>query len=319
MTVSGATSFLLDRDQLLADAMAQIGVDSTLVTATKTTQCQDFLNMLIKHYELTNVHMWEENEATMFFNIGQSIYNISTSNTNVAGDYCKETTLSTNGTGNLLTVVTCKGQDATNMAIGDNIGVVLDSGSIYWSTIASVNTSLLQVTMTGSLPSSASSGANVFTYTNTTSIPLSISSVRWVQADGTERICYMRGRDEFMMIPQKIEQGSPNQVFFHTGLNFGVMNVWPTPWSSSERLHFSYTRTLDDFVTGTDTQDLPQSWTLALCLNLAVLIAPIFGKDLMKTMPLLPKLAEAAYSQAELSDVSQGSIRIVPAYRDDMY
>lgn len=319
MAVSGTITFLLNRDQLLADSMAQIGVDSTIIGATKTTQCQDFLNMLVKHYELTSVHMWEEVEATMFFNIGQSIYFINSSNTNVAGDYCIETTLSVNGSGSLLTVTSCTGQVAAPMAIGDNIGVVLDSGNIYWSTIASVNTTTLQVTMVGTLPSSASSGANVFTYTHTTSIPLAVSSVRYVNSDGTERICYMRGRDEFQMIPTKSTQGEPNQVWFHTDETMGIMNVYPTPATCSDRLHFSYSRTLDDFDASGDTQDLPQAWTLCLCLNLAVLIAPIFGKDLSKTMPLLPKMAQMAEQQAQLSDVSMGSIRIVPAYRDDDY
>lgn len=319
MALSNVITFNLNRDQLIQSACSQLGVDSSIVSATNTLNIQNFLNMLLKQLELTNIHMWEEVESTLFLTSGQSIYNIGPQYPNAAGDNTIETTLLANGSVSTLTLTSIQGPATQGIQVGDNIGVVLDNGDLQWSTIQSINTANLQVVMNAALTSTASAGAQVFTYTNTTSIPLNVSSVRY-NSGGTERICYMRGRDEFMMIAQKFSQTSTsqaNQVFYVPSETFGTMYIYPTPSNSSDRIHFSYSRTLDDFTQSTDNADLPQAWLLALVLNLSVLIAPIFGKDLSKQMPLLVKMAEQALTEAQMWDVNAGSVRIVPGYRDD--
>src|SRR5207247_2270787 len=63
----------------------------------------------------------------------------------------------------------------TGMTIGDHIGIELDSETIYWTTISSFS-SLNAVIPASGLPSQASSGSVVFTYTTTATQPIVVET-----------------------------------------------------------------------------------------------------------------------------------------------
>ncbi len=314
MATSNSINFTQTRDEIIADALSEIGVlrPGDTANANDVTICSNHLNKLIKHLETQGIHVWTEVEGTMFLTSGTNRYTLSGSTTNSSGDNTVKTTLSADGSSSSLTCTTVVG-----MAVSDNLGVVLDSGTLQWTTVSAIDTSTKIVTMATPLTGAASSGAVVYVYTSTSTKPLSISNMRFCNEAGTERLITVRGRDYFMQLPSKSTTGKVNQAFYVSGRDSGTMYVYPTPDSSSDSINFSYSRTIQDFDAASDNADIPQEWLLALTLNLAVLVAPIYGKDLNRQMPLLPAMAREALQEAQLFDVNAGSVHIVPAPRDD--
>jgi len=314
MAVSSSSDFTQTRDQLIADSLSLIGVlrPGNTANSNDVSICSNILNKMIKHWEMIGIHIWTEVEGTMFLTDGTNKYTLSSSTANSAGDNTIKTTLSAAGSSTSLTCTT-----VTGMAVSDNIGVVLDAGTIHWTTITAIDTSTKVVTINSAITSAASSGAVVYTYTSTSVKPLNISSVRFSNSSGTERLVRLVGRDEFMSMPVKTNEGKVHTVFYVAGRDSGTMYVYPTPDSSSDSLNYSYTRTIYDFDAAGDNPDFPQEWLYALTVNLAVKVAPIYGKNLPKIMPQLQQEAERALQEAQLWDVNSGSVKIVPNDRDE--
>lgn len=312
MATSGSINFTLTRDNLITLALQDIGVlrDGGTPTSDQVTYCSYKLNMLIKHWEMKNLHVWSTAEASMFLTSGVNKYTLSGSTANSAGDNTIKTTLSAAASSTSWTCTT-----VTGMNVSDNIGIVLDSGSLYWTTITAINTTTKIVTVNTAASSAASSGAVVYAYTSTATKPLRILSVRHSDSAGNERIVQMKGRDDFMSIPVKSSPGPVNACFYTQGRDAGTMYVYLTPDDSSNSLNYSYARTIEDFDSSSDNADIPQEWLRALLLNLEVDICPHYGKDLHKQMPDLQRLAQEAISEATLWDVETGSSFIVPSWQ----
>lgn len=314
MATSSSYNFNQTRNEIISDALSLIGVlrPGSTAASNDITICSNILNKLIKHWENIGVHVWTSVEGTVFLTSGVNKYTLSNSTSHSAGDNTVKTTLSSSGSGTNLTCTKVVG-----MAVSDIIGVVLDSGTLFWSTIASINTTTNVVVMNDSLSSAASSGAVVYTYTSTSQKPLNISSARFSSEANTERLIFIDGRDYFMQLPNKDNSGKVNRIFYTQSIDSGTLYVYPTPDSSSDSINISYTRGIQDFDASSDNADLPQEWLYALTMNLAVKVAPIYGKNLQTLMPYLPAEAERALTEAQMWDVNSGSIRVVPNYSDD--
>ena len=204
---------------------------------------------------------------------------------------------------------------ATGMSSGDNIGVVLDNQTIFWTTING-SPSGTTVTLASPLTSQASSGNCVFTYTTALPRVLSIQSARLRNQSQFDKKVEIRPREDYMNIPEKFTNGDPSILYYSPQVGNGQVYIWPTPSNVNSRIEITYLREIQDFDTGSDNPDFPQEWLEAITYNLAVRVAPGYGINLssggMGGNPDILVQAAQYLDQMKAWDAEQPFIKIVP-------
>jgi uncharacterized protein YaiI (UPF0178 family) len=315
MATSNSTNFTQTRNEIIADVYQILGVygSGDTVSSNDYTLASNLLNKMVKAWQAQGIHLWTEQEAALFLTEGKQSYSLSSSATEKTGDDPIYTTLSAaaSSSATSLTVTSTSG-----MTAADNIGIKLDDNTLHWTTIVSVDSSTA-LTITSGLASAAASGNNVFTFTTRTDRPLHISSARFRHASGTERPLEIRGRTQFMQIPNKSSTGKANQCYYSPKVSTATFYVWPTADDVGDCIPFSYVRRIQDFDASSDTPDLPQEWLEPITYNLAVRVAPAFGINIQKKDPSIAVIAAQSLMDMMLWDSEEGSVHIVPNYRFD--
>lgn len=315
---SGTNTFNETRDQLITNALSLLGA----VSAGESPNTNDLtfgascLNAMVKAWMAQGIHLWTEEEGTIYFVNGQAQYNLqagaSGAQASDGSGTPVETTLATNASGGSISVV-----NGTGMSINDTIGIQLNNNSIFWTTIS--NVSVNNVTLAAPLSSSANAGNQVFSYTTQLPRPLSIQSCRLRDNNGFDRAVWIKPRNDYMMIPQKAITGDPIVLYYTPQITNGVVYVWPAPSDVSKRLKVTYLRTIQDFDSGTDQPDFPQEWLECITYNLAIRLAPAFGISLssggISGNPDLLRQAAQYLDDLKAWDSEQPYFQLVPNYR----
>lgn len=281
MSTSGTITFNETRDQIITNALSLLSV----IAAGETPTANDiilgasFLNAMIKAWMGQGIHLWTEEQGTLFLIQGQSSYILQAG---VSGSHASdgtgtpvETTLnSAIGAGASSVQVTT----STGMTIGDNIGVVQDNATVFWTTISNIAGTTVSLTAVTTYAGQAGNG--VFTYTTQLPRVLSIQSARLRDNNGFDKIMEIKAREDYMRIPQKYLQGDPILIYYSPQLIQGQVYIWPTPYDVNKRIEMTYLREIQDFDNSTDAPDLPQEWLEAITFNLAVRLAPAYGISL---------------------------------------
>lgn len=309
MTTSLSTNYTQTRNEIIADSLTLLGVygQGDTVTTNDYNFCSNILNKMVKAWEGQGIHLWTQVEGAVFLTADQQSYSLINTATDVAGDDVVFTLLTADGSGTGLTVTSTVGMTAL-----DNIGIKLDDNTIQWTTISAVG-STTTLTLNASLSSTASSGNNVFVFTNRIDRPLDIISMRFRNYSGNERPIEVRGREDFFNMPNKDISGKANIFYYAPAVSTSRLYVWPTADDVGDCLRISYSRRIQDFDTSSDTPDLPQEWLEAITYNLAVRVAPSYGISTQRLNPDISVIA--AYSLAEMQswDSEAGSIQICPS------
>lgn len=314
MSTSGSTNFTQTRDQIITDSLVLLGVygQGDTVTSADLSFCSNILNKMVKAWECQGIHLWTEEEGAMFFNLSQQVYSVSSSSsTDYAGSNVVFNQLDSNGSGSSLIV-----RSTIGITVSDYLGVVLDNGTIQWSTVSSIDSST-QLTMNASLSSSSSAGNSVFTFTTRVDRPLALTSTRYRTGSGVERPIKLCGRREFMNLPNKEMTGPTNQCFYSPKVSSAKLYIWPTADDVNDCITFSYLRRIEDFDSSSDNPDLPQEALEAITYNLAVRVASSYGISTQKLNPDITIIAMNSLQELELWDSEEGSLMIVNDYRYD--
>ena len=240
------------------------------------------LNAIVSAAQATGLHVWTEQEGILFLQggsngaPGQVRYEIGgpgiNANTADSNEWLELTLAQTYATGATSIQVT----SATGVLAGDNIGVVLDSGATFWTTVSgapSGNT----ITLASPLPSSTTSGNFALDYVTNISRPLKIPAARLMYLNGlNETPMTIMSRQEYMDTPNKLSPGTPTQWFYSPQRDRGLFYVWPAPVNSSWAIRFTWYRPLQDFFAPGDTMDFPQEWVSPLMWNLAYDLVGMF-------------------------------------------
>jgi hypothetical protein len=245
------------------------------------------LTGLIAAWQASGIHVWCEQDATLFLQPDQVTYQIGSG----SPDHCclsnawfqTATTVSAAAAATALTVASTSGifplQGSSNaIKSGDNIGVWLDNGTIFWTTVSGAPSGLV-VPLAAPLPSAATSGAQIVDYTTALVRPLRVpGGRRYIYAaiggQPIETPLSVYSRLDYGQVPNKTTPGTQTAFFFDPQLTFSLMNAWPNPNSAQSAMKFTAQRPLQDFLTQANTADLPIEWSSALRFNLAVEIAP---------------------------------------------
>lgn len=261
LTFSDIAEEALDILQITSDGVTLEGSD--VLRAKKT------MNFMLQAWAGHGMHLWTQKEGSLFLVVGQSKYDFSTAK---LANTWYETTLSA-AEATSQTILSCT--STANMAAGDNIGILLDTKDIHWTTIVSKNT--LTVTIATALPSAAASGALVRNYTGTFIPADRITEVRRRESSNYEIPVNFESREDYFDLPDKTSQGAIVQSYFSRQNTEGVMYVWPSPNTARDVINFTYERPLQAIDNVTDEIDVPGYWLEAIITNLAERLILKFG------------------------------------------
>lgn len=276
MSTSGTTTFNFNRDQIIKAAARKIGAIASGETPDATT-IQDFsdgLNIIVKAWNATGLHIWTETEATLFLQPDQISYSLG--GTDNATETYTATTLSA---AVAIGIGTISVASATGIVTAYNIGVVLDTGSIFWTTVngTPIGTTVI---LTAALTGTAAAGNAVYVYQMKIVRPLRVLSARrynFTSALDTQMNVF--SRIDYRNQPNKTTRGTITQWFYDPkgGTNStGSFFVWPAPPDSTNAVKFTWMRPIQDFSNSANNPDLPQEWIRPLIWNLALEMGPEF-------------------------------------------
>lgn len=271
MTTSGTTTFSRNRDQIIESALRKIGAFESGETpdSASVTEASDALNVMVKHWQATGVHIWRTTEATLFPQLGQVRYTLGSTSTDHATESYVETALTSAAALGASTVVL---DSVTGVASTYKIAVQLDDGTFHWTTVngAPVGST---VTLTAVLTDSAALGNRVICYQTDLIRPLKVLDARRYNFDSAIDTPLMEmDRIEYQEMPNKTSTGSINGFFYDRrgGSNTnGLIYLWPQPASVDEAVKMTVARPIEDFTVAGDDADLPQEWIRAIEWGLA--------------------------------------------------
>lgn len=273
MTTSGTVAWNPSVALICNQALLQVGA----IQQGETASADDYpnlvfmLNAMIKEWQATGLHVWTEEEGILFLQVGQYRYLLGGATTDHAAD-------AWNWTGSLLAASAIAGDltvtaasSVVNVTDHDPVGIVLDGGSIFWTT-ANGNPVLQVITLTDPLPGHATAGARVFSYRTsvTVSRPLKITSARAYRFDtGIETPLNILSRQQYFGRPGRSPGGVPTEFFYSPKLVSGEFYLNNIPDDADWGVRFTWNRSIQDFILTADTADLPQEWVSCLTWNLA--------------------------------------------------
>ena len=304
MATSGSANYLVNRNEIIAEALELIGElpAGDTVGANDVSSCARTLNMMIKHWQARGVALWKNTQVVVFLSPGGQYYQLGPSGDRAA--YLSDMVETTVATAAVAGASTITVDDATGMASGDSIGVELSDGTLQWTTINGAPAADV-VTLAAVLAGEVAADAHVYTYTTTIGRPLFITEARHHYASGQEVTLRPVSRNQYMRLATKTTTGSTSQYYYDPQTTNGRLYVWPTASTVQDYLVLTARMPIEDFDGATDDQDFPQEWMLPLAYNLAVLIAPKYDQEMSADFK---GLAARFLLDAEDSAVDHGSV-----------
>lgn len=294
MTTSNSVDFSLSRDDIINEALMMIGEGSEgeAVTTARRTQCAFWLNVMCKAWMAQGAKLWAMKLGTLFLSPGTASYSLGATGTHCTNNYVS-TTLSTAAASGATSINLTA---TTGMVNGGNIGIVLDDGTIHWTTINGAPAAPTLI-VTG-LASAAASGNVVFSYATKVNRPQRIDQdgAYWHSIAGQDTPVSIVSRTDYARLSSKTASGKVVQAFYDPQLVNGTLSVWPTPDDATDVLKFWYERVIEDFDTSTDTPDFAIEWSEALITGLASRIAPSAGAHLAIRAEMKARADEAFFA-----------------------
>ena len=278
---SGTYSFNQTRDQIIRAALRKVGAIAAGETpgAQLTKDCADQLNALVKHWMTSGIHIWTESEAILYTQVGQACYPLGTG-TPTQATVINTTTILTENLVQGATSITVA--STYQVTVGVGIGVIMDDGVVFWTTVASFDAPTLTIILAAPTPDSSTFGNYVYIVSPNIVRPLRIPSVRrWNTLSQIETPLIALSRIDYQNLPNKTLTGTVTQFWYDPqggANNVGLLYLWPTPAAVlNNNIKFTWYRPIQDFNTAANTPDLPQEWINTLIWNLAMLMSPEFG------------------------------------------
>ena len=314
MTTSGSIDFSMTGGEIVSAALRVNGAlgEEETASAQQMTDGLQALNRLIKRWKARGINLWLYEELIIFLQVGKQSYSIGATGdqATTSGDYIK-TEIATAASSGASSIEV---DSITGIASGDVIGVVVDDGSIHWTTVNGAPSGAT-ITLTDVLDDDVAVDNHVYTYTTIANRPLRILDARLQINDGNEVPMVKISRSTYDDLPTKSTQGNPSQFYYNPTLTNGTLKIWTTAQSSNDVIRASVQRQIEDFDATTNTPDMPQEWYDPLVFNLAVSIAPEYGVTGQKLIEI-KTLAIEFLEDVEGWDVEFTSISMMPSDED---
>ncbi len=274
MATSGISTYNPGRDAMIRRSLRILGAIQSGETpgAQEISDASDALNAWVKEQEASGLHLWAEVEGVAFMQPNQFNYGLGGSTDHVVlATELGSTTLSAAAAQGATSIAV---SSVGGMAIGGQIGILLanNSNTLFWTTIDAIPST---VTLTDALPVAAAAGSLIYFYVTNIDRPLRIVDGRRFQlSSNIDTPMIMMSRVDYREQPNKTNTGVMTQYFYDPQLVTGQLWIWPAPSDSTNAFKFTWMRSLQDFVTATNTADFPQEWVNTIVWNLAVELIP---------------------------------------------
>jgi hypothetical protein len=295
MATSGSYNFSVSRNDICYASLRVVGALASGETpeASELTEAIQALNMMVKSWQGSGLEVWAAKRATLFLQLNQSEYALGPSGDHATHSYV-ETAIRVAG---IATDTTIEVDSTTGMTVADNVGIVLDSGSIHWTTIATIPDADTITIATG-LPSGVAVDKAVYAYTSKIPRPVRIIQAFTRNTSDQDYTVYPWHRDEHWSMYDKTLISPPTRYFYEAHIPNGTLYTNYRPLDVTETLELVYHRPFEDFDAAGDEPDFPQEWFEALKYGLALRLAPEYGRmsqDLVMLAEASKANAEAAY------------------------
>lgn len=282
MSTSGSYSFYVTRDDIVREALLNIGKIDGIdpIEAVIMNDVNRKLNLLVKQWQgrsdfAPGLKVWTRKRGHLFLRAFTGQYTVGPTAVGWATDYTQTySTANVVALDTALPVVSLSG-----ITVGDHVAVELDTGDLFWSTVSSFGT--LTINLSTPVPSSSATGNIVFAYTSTPQQPLNIESalLRDNQFNDTP-LNIMQSKD-YDFLPNKVSPtnyGDPTAIYFENQLGYSYIYTDVAGSNDvSKHIVATYMEPVQDFVNSTDTPYYPQEWYRPLCWGLARECAPMFS------------------------------------------
>ncbi|MFA5695924.1 MAG: hypothetical protein WC917_00460 [Bacilli bacterium] len=313
MTTSNTTDFSITADDCIQAALEDINVigEGDSVSAYDYGIAKNRLNLMLKGWQNQAEHLWVRQKVVLFLQTNQPSYEISlTSADHFTADTIRTTTTTANA---ILGATTLAVTSSAGFLVNDYIGIQLDAGTMFWSTVANVPTGT-SIQINNALPSVASSGVYVFGYTNKiTNVFNAYSATRRLISSNIDVPLLYVSYTDYTNMPNKFSLGTPNMWSYDRQTDKFVINIWQNPSSVQYYINFVVDKKIQDIDFTTDSFDFPQEWSAAIVSNLAVRLAPTYGKAQGENFAQLKEQAKEDLVWALENDNELGSIYIMPS------
>lgn len=279
MATSNSFDYSVNANTVITEAMEVIGVLAAGETmeADDQTTCLRTLNMMVKQWSgnldfSPGLKAFSRKHGYIFLQQDQGVYSLGPSGDNATLTYISTVTtvagIATDTTINLV---------STGMTVADKIGIVLDTGAIHWTTIATIPGGT-SVTITTQLPSGVALGNRVFTYTTKLIRPLYIENSVLRDVSGNDTPMDTMTLSEYENLPTKGTDGTPLNYRYDNTLTDGTFYIDYQPSDTTNVIRITFISPAEDYDISTDDIAFPQEWYMPMALGLAKLIAPKFGQ-----------------------------------------
>ncbi len=106
--------------------------------------------------------------------------------------------------------------------------------------------------------------------------------------------------EQFASIPIKASTSTiPQRLYYNTTAPLGTITLWPTPSAAEELVLYSW-KPLTEFASVATTVSLPPGYNQAIDTNLAVVLAPEYGKPVSADLARLATESKAAIKRMNI-------------------
>lgn len=309
MATSGTYTHSRNRDQLLTRALrlcGAIGQGETSFDSSMLNEAAEALNAMVKHWQATGIHIWRTVEATLFLQSDQVRYELASTSSDHATESFTQTTIATAAADAASSIVV---SSATGFTVGYYVGVIVDDGTMHWTTVSSVSSTTIG--LTSALDDSAAAGNIVIVYQTKLVRPLKVLSARRHNFDSAiDTPVDEFDREEYQDLPNKTANGVVNGYFYDRrgGANStGYLYTWQPSDPIVDCLKMTVARPIQDFSAASDDADLPQEWIETIVWNLAANLGMEYDtpepKQSRNERKAAQLLAEVNWWEKELTDV----------------
>jgi len=280
MALSGSTNYSIDRDNLIAHAYRILGAlrAGGTPSADEITDATVSLNIMVKAWQAYGLQLWVIKQATIIPSNGSQNYALGSAATDShAALSMGQTEMRVAGVANDTVLEV---DSTTGMAALDNIGIVLDDGTIHWTTIVSITDTDTLVITTGIISATAIDN-HIYFYTTKISRPHELLELYRRDYDTVVDVPLIRlSRNDFFTLSDKDTTGTPVNFYYDPQLTSSVLHVWPTSgntFTSNSVFIANIKKPFDDLDSATDEFEFPQEWYEAIVYGLAERLAPMIG------------------------------------------
>ena len=295
MTTSGTFTFTVTRDDLVREAMLNIGKLDAYgqIDPVENTDICRKLNMMVKQwmgrYDFApGLKVWTRQRGELFLSSTTGQYDLGPTSNRWAGGVSSSMAIKGQPfLSNLLTQVTPASTSTLNVGsanvadytLGDYLCIQLDTGDTFCTNVASIGAS--SVTTVTPLPSQASGGNVVYNWSTPAQRPLEIVTILLRDSNNNDTPLNVMTIQEYEALPTKVATNytaDPTSIYYEAQLGNGQLYTdCAGAQDVTKHIHVVYLQPIMDFNNPLDTPEYPAEWFSALAWGLSKQICPMFN------------------------------------------